>query len=154
MTPPRWATGALSLALMVAAGGCSDGPVAPVLDLFQARALWDEVGPDSYRYTLRRSCFCGPGALGPVRVTVLDGRAVGWRYTDGTTVPEALRPYFPAVRGLFDILEEAYERKAHALEVTYDDETGAPVTFYIDYRFEVADDEIGFSIEEAPEPID
>jgi hypothetical protein len=148
-----WAKGVLAISVVLATSSCSDGPVAPVLELHQARALWGEVGPDSYRYTLRRSCFCGPAALGPVRVTVFDGVAVGWRYLDGTTVPEALRPYFPGVLGLFDILEEAYDEDAHSVEVTYDDETGAPLSFFIDYRFEVADEEMGLSIEELPEPI-
>jgi len=144
-----WLLGSM---MALAGTGCAGtvGPVGPVLDLAEARARWEGVGPESYEFAVLRSCFCPKEWRGPVRVAVSSGVAVDWTYVDeGTAVPESLQPHFPTVAGLFDVLEDAYERQAETVRVTYDAETGAPVEIWIDYQSNVADEELGFTIVES-----
>lgn len=145
--------GLLVMSLAIGTAGCGDSPAAPVLDLLHARALWEDVGPESYRYAIRRSCFCDAASLRTVRVTVSDGEAVEWTYVDDASpVPEALRQHFSSVSGLFDILEEAYDQGADAVEVIYDDQTGAPLSFSIDYWVEAVDEELAYTVVEPVVP--
>lgn len=116
-------------------------------ELERARALWEATGPDDYTYAVKRLCFCG--YLGPVRVTVEDGAVVSIVPVGDEEAPfELTEDYFPGVDGLFDILEDAVERDAHAITATYDPETGVPVSFYIDYEEQAADEELGMEVTE------
>ena len=135
---------------LVVAGCDDEGPGAQALrDLTNARARWARVGPDDYRYAIRRLCFCGPEAIGPVRVTVSAGEATARVYVDGgEPVPGSLAPLFPTVDGVFQILVDAFEDGAYRIDVVYDPETGVPLDVFIDYEENVADEELGFEVTE------
>jgi len=140
----------------LAASGCSDlgFDVRSLTELERSEAKWDRVGPESYVYAVRRICFCLVEESGPVRVRVEDGVAVEWTYVaTGNPLPEAARPRFPTVDGLFDILREAYAEDAHDVQVSYDPNFGYPSEFSIDYDEQVADEELGMRITEEPLPI-
>jgi hypothetical protein len=82
-----------------------------------------------------------------VAVTVAGGQAVARTFTDGGgDVPADFASLFPAADGLFDILEDALDREAHEVRVTWDDETGLPVDFWIDYIEFAVDEEVGYRI--------
>ena len=154
----RIARASLLLASTVATlslAGCDDeGPATQQLrDLSSAQARWARVGPDDYGYAVRRRCFCGAEAIGPVRVTVVDGVATSRVYvSSGEPVPESLAPLFPTVDGLFGILTDAFETGAFSIDVVYDPETGVPLDVFIDYRENVADEEVGFEVTEVVTP--
>jgi hypothetical protein len=59
-----------------------------------------------------------------------------------------LAELFPDVDGLFDILEDAFQRGAHSIEATYDPETGVPVEFFIDYIENAIDEELEMRVTE------
>jgi hypothetical protein len=120
-------------------------------DLERNRSLWSEQGMTSYVYGLERVCFCHEVARGPVKVTVQDGVVEGRAYvSSGTAVDPELEDLFPAVTGLFDLIEQAIEAAAFRIEVTYDPATGLPVDVSIDYDQQVIDEELGFSVVELP----
>lgn len=150
--------GALLLAaalLSAATAGCgSAGPMeGPQSDLQQNRRLWIEGGPASYDYVIERQCFCLPEGRGPVRVGVTDGAVTSREYVDSDgAVPSEMEPYFPSVEGLFAFIEDAVERSAEEIRVTYDVETGVPVSIWIDYERQMADEEMGYSVRAMPEP--
>ena len=103
------------------------------------------------RSDLERGCFCLEVARGPVKVTVQDGVVEGRAYVSSdTAVDPELEDLFPAVIGLFDLIEQAIEAAAFRIEVTYDPATGLPLDVFIDYDQQLADDELGFSVVELP----
>ena len=148
-TRRRAAVTALGLLL----AGC--GTVEPFDDLREElernEQLWGDVGPLNYVYTIERQCFCGVEARGPVRVTASGPIATSRIYVDTEEPVEAsFAGLFPTVEGLFAFIGDAIARGAHDIDVTYDLETGVPLTVFVDYAAHVADEEIGYVVREAP----
>lgn len=123
-------------------------------ELERNRARWASLALTSYEYVVSRSCFCAPSSLGPVLVRVEDGVVTERSFVD-VIDPDPGEPgeWFPSVTGLFDIIADAYERDAHDVEVTYDPETGVPLDVYIDYEENIADEELGLTVQSLPVPI-
>jgi hypothetical protein len=118
------------------------------------RKRWASLALTSYEYVLARSCFCPPAFLGPVLVRVEDSVVTERSFVEVIEPdPGAPGESFPSVAGLFDIIADAYERDAHVVEVTYDPETGVPLDIYVDYEQNVADEELGLTVESLPVPI-
>ncbi len=145
---------ALVLLLLGALTACSDqGPELPgLLELERNARLWSRTRPANYEYAVERLCFCGTEARGPVHVSVEANQVLDRTYVGtGNPVPATLAPLFPDVDGLFDLLREAILEGAHEIRVTYDPGTGVPVDFWIDYRANVADEELGMRVTERVE---
>ena len=107
------------------------------------RRAWQRLDVDDYAYTLRVGCFCGPEVTRPVVVTVRDGVRQSVVYEDdGTPVDAAYLNRFPTIGGLFDIVDDAIERRAHRLDVTYHPALGYPTSIGIDYELNAADEEL------------
>lgn len=118
------------------------------------RKRWTATGIGSYQLTLRRSCFCGPGAAGTVLVNVFDQEPSEWHYfLTGEPVQPELQRVFPGVDGLFDFVVEAIGRGADSIEVTFDPDLGLPQEIRVDYRLAAADEEIAYRVEKIV-PID
>lgn len=150
---PRRALFVVGFAL-VAGCGTTDPGMSDFQELVRNRSRWEQTGPDTYRYAVRRDCFCGEAARGPVRVTVIGGSVPERVYVDsGEAVPAELTALFPTVDGLFDALVDAYERDAFRVDVEYDPGTGVPVSIFMDYQENVADEELGFAVTEMPGPV-
>ena len=139
----------LLFALILTAAGCGildpDGGQRGELD--DNRERWESVRPAAYAVVVERLCFCGGEARGPVRVLVQGTIPTERTYTaSGQAVSAELAPFFPTIDGLFDVLADAFDRDAHEVRVTYDEETGIPVDVWIDYEENTADEELGFSV--------
>lgn len=112
------------------------------------RELWSAQHIDDYQLTLSRSCFCAPEGAGLVVLTVLDGKPVAWLYfLSGDPVADEWQAVFPTVDGVFDFLEDAIDRGADAIDVTFDPALGLPTSLHVDYRAGLADEEIGYALE-------
>ena len=111
--------------------------------LDEARARWAAADLDDYRMTLTRSCFCPEYYRGPFEVAVDDGEvtAVGFQ---GRELPA---DRVLTVDALFDLLAEAYASGAARVEVTYDATLGYPTSLYIDQDEQMADEEVGYTVE-------
>lgn len=142
------------LGALAFASGCGD--LGPGLDglageVDRQRQIWEAHAPDAYVVELERLCFCGEAARGPVRVTIQGGGVVSRVYVaSGDTVPQEFSDLFPPVDGLFDILQEAVDRPAANVDVTWDPIWGSPATFFIDYSVNIADEELGFRVTSGP----
>jgi hypothetical protein len=124
--------------------GTDDGRRESLQD---ARRLWAAQGPADYRLTVRRGCFCGQEAIGPALLRVVDGAVVTRIYLEsGDPVPEAWARFFPDVEGLFEVVEDAIERNADHLRVTYHPVYGYPSEVFIDYEERTADEELGLTV--------
>lgn len=111
------------------------------------RATWQAQRPDDYRFTYTRNCFCPPQYRGPFEVTVRGGTVADVGYEgEGEPVDRPLSEY-ETVDDLFALLGEAYDRDAARVDVTYDESTGQPTSIYIDYEEQMADEEVGFTVE-------
>ena len=113
--------------------------------LGEQRARWQALGLNDYTYDVQRICFC-PFREG-VRVTVVDGAVAG--ATDLAT-GEVLEPnevqWYLTIDDLFDLVQDAYDRNAHEVQVEFDPSRGYPTRIYIDYSEMIADEELGFTL--------
>ena len=145
---------AIAAVAIAASAGCSDlGPKSQVDELKEAQELWRSRRPLRYVYTIQRQCFCTEDARGPVRVTVDGETVVSQLYDDGRAVDVEAAAWFPSVDGLFTVLLDAFDQGAYEIRATYDPELGVPVDFWIDYAQHTIDEELGFTVTEAVQPI-
>lgn len=133
----------LCLSGLLALAGC-EAPTAPTdrEQLDQARALWASQGGPSYSFEVSRACECLLAGR-RVLVTVEGGIVSAATYLDSKEpVETAFLSYFRTVPDLFDLIEDALDRKAASLEVSYDASYGYPTQIDIDYSATIADDEL------------
>lgn len=110
-------------------------------ELEHSRVVWASTGVETYRYRLRRLCFC-PGA-GELIIGVEGGVVVEAR--DASTdepVPQEVLQYLETVEDLFDVIEWAIEREADRFQATYHPTLGYPTVIDLDPRREAIDDEL------------
>jgi hypothetical protein len=143
--PARSTRVSLAIALCAFAA-CGEGflPATLVMTLQTARARWQRSGIDSYAITVHRLCFCG--FVDPVRVTVEDGAIVSRIIVaTGEPLPARDAPYYPDVPGLFAIIESA--SGADDLRTEFDATYGFPTVISIDWKVNLADDEVAYRTE-------
>ncbi len=135
------------LLLVSLVGGCQlfTGPDEPDR-LEEARELWARVGPSDYSYDFTPQCFCPLGGQ-RIRVTVDDGVVSAARLAsnDSPLTPSELSSVL-TIPELFDLIEDAIDRKADRIEASYDGTYGYPVHVGIDYVRTAIDDEYGFTV--------
>jgi hypothetical protein len=133
----------LLLLLALAPAGC--GMLGPGPDdggraaLARARQEWAAAGWDAYRLAFVRSCECLPEMAGPFEVTVEDARIVSATREGEPVEPGAAVLY--TVEGLFGLVEDAYDRGAPTVRVTYTPGLGVPERVFVDYDERMADEE-------------
>ena len=115
-------------------------------ELDRHRALWEASGADDYSYVLTPICFCPQYLLDPVRISVLGGFVASVAYSESGKAPEH-DGYgrYVSIDDLFDTIQEAIDRKAAQITVTYDPEVGYPTDARLDYDARMADEEYRFT---------
>jgi hypothetical protein len=117
----------IALVGLVLLGGCSSGTTAPADSLAAARARWARYAPTAYSYVIQRSCECLAESAGPVTVTVRNGAVESQQYvSSGAGVAPQYAPVFPAVEGLFAIIDDAIRNDTKPLTTKYDPTLGYP----------------------------
>lgn len=137
----------VSLTLLLAGGACG-APTAPsdADSLAAARARWNAQSGPSYSYQVDRSCECVLGGR-RMTVTVSRGAVISAEYVDsGSPVDAALLGYVLTVPDLFDMIQDALDRKAAYLAVTYDPIYGYPTRIQVDYSANAVDDEMTLNV--------
>lgn len=132
--------------LLLAAGACADSTApGPQGQLDAGRARWLAQGGDSYTVEINRGCFCVLGGR-RMTVTVKNGAVVGADYLDsGGAVEATLLTYIPTIPDLFDLIQDAINRKPASFLAIYDPTYGYPTRIEIDYSASVADDELAIA---------
>lgn len=128
--------------------GCDD-PLGPLTDAGEdrirlQREIWEAQQIDDYVFETRRICFCP--FVGWLEVTVQGDTVQSISPLDDPDIPEWVVSEYPTVDELFDILEDAVDRNAAEMEVTWHETLGYPESFWIDYSHNVADEELGHDI--------
>ena len=131
----------LTAALLLAACG-GDSTTAPANHLGEQRALWASQGLTDYTFDVVRICYCQ--FVADVRVTVKDGVITG--VTELASEVARDPELFRTIDGLFDLVQDAYARDAHEVQVEFDPGRGYPTRIWIDYVQMMADEEVGFTL--------
>ncbi|MEH2325667.1 MAG: DUF6174 domain-containing protein [Nostoc sp.] len=112
------------------------------------RRFWNQQNISNYRYELSNSCFCISDARGPVVIEVRNGQTTS--ITSVATGKPVNREYFQnynTIPKLFDVIQDAINRKAFSLNVRYNARFGYPTQIDIDYNSQIADEEKYLTIE-------
>ncbi|MEH2118832.1 DUF6174 domain-containing protein [Nostoc sp.] len=112
------------------------------------RYFWNRQKISNYDYTLSNSCFCIADARGPVVIKVRNGQTISvTSVATGKPVnPEFFQSY-NTIPKLFDVIQDAINRKAFSLNVRYNPQYGFPIQIDIDYNSQIADEEKYLTIE-------
>lgn len=139
------------IGVAVLAAGCGDltGPRAELAD---ARNRWNTWGPAVYSLTLSRSCECTAEMTGPVLVTVDRTKNMESRIyaASGAPVVAPFADAFPAVEGLFALIQRMHDEGAHSVVVQYDPILGYPRSISVDQHPVMVDDEFTYRISLTP----
>jgi len=111
------------------------------------QALWEAQDLVDYRYTLQVGCFCLTDMTRPVVIEVRDGAVASITYADdGSAADAALFERYDSIDDLFAVIDEAEVQDPARLDVTYDEETGVPLSVAIDISELMADEELYLTV--------
>ncbi|WP_375476423.1 DUF6174 domain-containing protein [uncultured Nostoc sp.] len=112
------------------------------------KRLWEQANISNYRITVSNSCFCIPDARGPVIIEVRNGQTTSiTSVATGKPVNPELFQKYNTIPKLFNVIQDAINRKAFNLDVEYNAKLGYPTKINIDYNSQIADEEIFLTIE-------
>jgi hypothetical protein len=117
----------IAFAGLIVLAACGSSSTGPADSLSAARARWARNAPTAYSYTIQRSCECLAETAGPVTVVVRNGAVESQQYVaTGAAVSAQYAPIFPAVEGLFTIIDNAIKNGTKPLTTQYDPTLGYP----------------------------
>ena len=109
---------------------------------------WTSKNIKDYQYTFNWSCFCPPEHNKAVIISVRNGVLASIKYADGSgAVDKSKYPNYRTIEGLFEFVQDAINRKAYRVTVSYDANLGYPTSASIDYDQRIADEEKSFKAE-------
>ncbi|MEH2259130.1 DUF6174 domain-containing protein [Nostoc sp.] len=112
------------------------------------KRLWEQANIYNYRITVSNSCFCIPDARGPVVIQVRNGQTTSiTSVATGKPVNPQFFQKYDTIPELFNVIQDAINRKAFNLDVEYNAKLGYPTKINIDYNSQIADEEIFLTIE-------
>ncbi|MEH1832373.1 MAG: DUF6174 domain-containing protein [Nostoc sp.] len=112
------------------------------------RSFWNRRNISNYEYTLSNSCFCIEDARGPVVIKVRNGQTISvTSVATGKPVNPDFFQSYNTIPKLFDVIQDAINRKAFSLNVEYNARFGYPTKINIDYNSQIADEEKYLTIE-------
>ncbi|MBN3870656.1 MAG: DUF6174 domain-containing protein [Nostoc sp.] len=112
------------------------------------RRFWNQQNISNYDYELSNSCFCIPDARGPVVIKVRNGKTTSiTSVATGQPVNPELFQNYNTIPKLFNVIQDAINRKAFSLNVRYSAKFGYPTQIDIDYNSQIADEEKYLTIE-------
>jgi hypothetical protein len=117
-------------------------------NLTDNRRKWESTDIKNYKYTFRRDCECTQDYRGPFIISVHNGAIDEVKFADsGELVDKLNYERYPTVEGLFRYVQAAIDKSAAKIKVEYDSELGYPISAYIDYSEQMADEELVFKAE-------
>ncbi|MEH2168341.1 MAG: DUF6174 domain-containing protein [Nostoc sp.] len=116
------------------------------------KRLWEQANISNYRITVSNSCFCIQDARGPVVIEVRNGQTTSiTSVATGKPVNPQFFQQYNTIPKLFNVIQDAINRKAFNLDVEYNAKLGYPTKINIDYNSQIADEEIFLTIEKFQE---
>ena len=97
------------------------------------KRLWEQAN-------IYNSCFCIPDARGPVVIQVRNGQTTSiTSVATGKPVNPQFFQKYDTIPELFNVIQDAINRKASNLDVEYNAKLGYPTKINIDYSSQIAD---------------
>ncbi|HEV8486774.1 MAG TPA: DUF6174 domain-containing protein [Blastocatellia bacterium] len=113
--------------------------------LNESHKKWVSKNIKDYQFTFDWGCFCPPEHNKPVIISVRSGVLTSVKYADGSgAVDKTKYTRYRTIEGLFEFMQDAINRKAYKIEVSYDATLGYPTFASIDYNEKVSDEEMSF----------
>lgn len=119
--------------------------VLPEEELSVEEQKWRDQNLESYEFTLQISCFCIREYTLPKRVVVQNNEVV---QVDGTPYEELNDSAIQTIDGYFDFIRETRKQNPDEEEITYDTDLGYPTYIFFDISYQMADEEIRYTISE------
>ena len=133
--------------LVLETPACSESAQAQQ-QLNDNHSKWTAKNVKDYQFTFSWGCFCPPEHNKPVIISVRNGVLAGIKYADGSgAVDKSKYTNYRTIEGLFEFIQDAINRKAYRITVSYDANLGYPTTASIDYDQRIADEEKSFKAE-------
>jgi Family of unknown function (DUF6174)/Domain of unknown function (DUF6438) len=111
------------------------------LELIKNRQIWNRKNFNTYSYVFTRSCFCAPKSTEPITIEFRNGN-INYISSGGTPVQKELFERYNSIPKLFDVIQDAIDNKAAKVNVKYHPTLGYPTDISLDYKAQVADDEL------------
>ena len=141
---------AACMCLTVLLAGCTSlfDPDGSELDENMDR--WANSGIEDYRFRFQRLCFCV--SVDPVEIDVIDGQIVSITLIETGEPPHPdLVDTYLTIDGLFAEIQDAMDRNAFSLSVSYHETLGYPTSIDIDYQANAIDEEMSYRASELVE---
>ena len=119
--------------------------VLPEEELSVEEQKWRDQNLESYEFTLQISCFCIREYTLPKRVVVQNNEVV---QVDGTPYEELNDSAIQTIDGYFDFIRETRKQNPDEEEITYHTDLGYPTYIFFDISYQMADEEIRYTISE------
>lgn len=119
--------------------------VLPEEELSVEEQKWRDQNLESYEFILQISCFCIREYTLPKRVVVQNNEVV---QVDGTPYEELNDSAIQTIDGYFDFIRETRKQNPDEEEITYDTDLGYPTYIFFDISYQMADEEIRYTISE------
>lgn len=119
--------------------------VLPEEELSVEEQKWRDQNLASYEFTLQISCFCIREYTLPKRVVVQNNEVV---QVDDTPYKEFNDSAIQTIDGYFDFIRETRKQNPDEEEITYDTDLGYPTFIFFDISYQMADEEIRYTISE------
>lgn len=119
--------------------------VLPEEELSVEEQKWRDQNLESYEFTLQISCFCIREYTLPKRVVVQNNEVV---QVDDTPYEELNDSAIQTIDGYFDFIRETRKQNPDEEEITYDTDLGYPTYIFFDISYQMADEEISYTISE------
>lgn len=103
------------------------------------KKLWKSQNIQDYSFVVQKSCFCPHEEK--KQITVGNGIITEAKYIPSNTILDLNQE---KIDGYFSIIQDALDKDAHKLTVTYDKTYGYPSDIAIDYNEQIADEEIHY----------
>ncbi len=119
--------------------------VLPEEELSVEEQKWRDQNLESYEFTLQISCFCIREYTLPKRVVVQNNEVV---QVDDTPYEELNDSAIQTIDGYFDFIRETRKQNPDEEEIIYDTDLGYPTSIFFDISYQMADEEIRYTISE------
>ncbi len=132
----------LTLLLLFWCTACSKTEV--INDAKSQENKWIRKNLTNYSYTLIVNCFCVIERIGPHMIKVKDNKIVS---VNGKPYNLEQTGMLPTVNELFEIIKLKLSQKPFQEAIVYDPILGYPSSVYFDMDERIADEEVGYIIE-------
>jgi len=133
----------ISISLLIV--GCNSNSDTRQEELTKQYNLWKSKNVSNYSFILREVCFCPISEKKKIHVT--HNKIVDATFIPSNTVADRREiRELELIEGYFKIIQDAIDKKAYKITLSYDKKYGFPTSIDIAYNKGDVDEEIGYRL--------